>query len=150
MARSVETQLLQQAKGEQNRKEERLTKLKKLSWELTKCIFSKSFEFVGHHLSLDCNLPSTSKIPTLQTWPFPEIVRDIAGFIAFGSFYGKYIPYFEDGISNLRELTKLPYDTPLTATSNFTTDILSKYKDIKKLFSVLHAYVATTREKEII
>eukprot|EP00978_Attheya_sp_CCMP212_P034836 scaffold148387_cov31-Attheya_sp.AAC.1 len=43
----------------------------------------------------------------------------------------EYIPYFEDRISNLRELTKLPYETPL-APSNLTADIISEYNDIKQ------------------
>jgi hypothetical protein len=108
------------------------TRTQNLSWKLSKCkFFPKSVEFVGHDLSFDGNRPSASKIPTLQTWPMPNIVRDVAGFIGFGSFYGKYIPYFEDRISHLRELTKLPYETPL-APCDLTTDIVAEYEDIKK------------------
>jgi hypothetical protein len=50
-------------------------------------IFPKRFEFVGNDVCPDGNRPAQSKHQLLQSWPSPEIVRDVAKFIGFAQFY---------------------------------------------------------------
>jgi hypothetical protein len=68
-------------------------------------IFPKRFEFVGNDACPAGNRPAQSKHQLLQSWPTPEIVRNVAKFICFAQFYGKYIHHFELRILPLHELT---------------------------------------------
>jgi len=89
----------------------------RLSLSLKKSfIFPKRFEFVGNDVCPDGNRPAQSKHQLLQSWPPPEIVRDVAKFIGFAQFYSKYIHHFELRILPLRELTvKREYTDPVAA-----------------------------------
>jgi hypothetical protein len=89
----------------------------RLSLSLKKSfIFPKRFEFVGNDVCPDGNRPAQSKHQLLQSWPSPEIVRDVAKFIGFAQFYSKYIHHFELRILPLRELTvKREYTNPVAA-----------------------------------
>jgi hypothetical protein len=51
------------------------------------------------------NRPAQSKHQLLETWPQPEIVRDVAKFIGFAQFYSKYIHHFELRVTPLWALT---------------------------------------------
>jgi hypothetical protein len=78
----------------------------RLSLNLRKSfIFPPRFEFVGIDVCDDGNRPARSKHELLQTWPQPELVRDVAKFIGFAQFYSRFIHHFELRISPLRELT---------------------------------------------
>ena len=68
-------------------------------------IFPTRFEFVGNDVCPEGNRPAQSKHQLLESWPQPEIVRDIAKFIGFAQFYSKYIPHFELWVAPLRALT---------------------------------------------
>jgi hypothetical protein len=57
--------------------------------------FPKHFEFVGNDVCPDGNRPAQSKHQLLQSWPSPEVVRNVAKFIGFAQFYSKYIHHFE-------------------------------------------------------
>jgi len=50
-----------------------------------------------------------SKHQLLDTWPKPEIIRDIAKFVGFMHFYSRFIPNFEVRITPLWELLRKEY-----------------------------------------
>jgi hypothetical protein len=82
----------------------------RLSLNLRKSFISPPrFEFVGMDVCDDGNRPAKSKHTLLQTWPLPELVRDVAKFIGFAQFYSRFIHHFKICIAPLRELTKLKY-----------------------------------------
>jgi hypothetical protein len=45
----------------------------------------------------------------LETWPAPDIVRDIVKFISFCQFYSRFIPNFEIRVAPLRGVAKQEY-----------------------------------------
>ncbi len=45
----------------------------------------------------------------LETWPAPEIVRDVAKFIGFCQFYSGFIPNFKIRVAPLRDVTRQEY-----------------------------------------
>ena len=65
------------------------------------------FEFVGNDVCPEGNRPAQSKHQLLESWPQPEIVRDVAKFIGFAQFYSKYIHHFELRVAPLRALTTI-------------------------------------------
>jgi hypothetical protein len=77
-------------------------------------IFPLQFEFAGNDVSPDGNRPDQTKHQLLESWPKPEIVRDVAKFIGFTQFYSLYIHHFELCIVPLREITiKSEYTDPV-------------------------------------
>ena len=76
---------------------------------------SRRFEFVGNDVSPDGNRPAQTKHQLLESWPKPEIVRDVAKFIGFAQFYSVYIHHFELHIAPLREITIKSEYTDLVA-----------------------------------
>jgi hypothetical protein len=89
----------------------------RLSLSLKKSfIFPRRFEFVGNDVSPNGNRPAQSNYQLLESWPKPEIVRDIAKFIRFAQFYSVYIHHFELCIAPLRKITiKLEYTDPVAS-----------------------------------
>ena len=78
----------------------------RLSLSLRKSfIFPTRFEFVGNDVCPEGNWPAQSKHQLLESWPQPELVRDVAKFIGFAQFYSKYIHHFELRVAPLRALT---------------------------------------------
>ena len=76
--------------------------------------FPRRFEFVGNDVSPDGNRPAQTKHQLLESWPKPEIVRDVAKFIGFAQFYSVYIHHFELRIAPLREIIiKSEYTDPV-------------------------------------
>ena len=68
----------------------------RLSLNLRKSfVFPPRFEFVGVDVCDNGNRPAKSKHTLLQTWPPPELVRDVAKFIGFAQFYSRFIHHFE-------------------------------------------------------
>ena len=77
-----------------------------LSLSLRKSFFfPMRFEFVGNDVCPEGNRPAQSKHQLLESWPQPEIVRDVAKFIGFAQFYSKYIHHFELRVAPLRALS---------------------------------------------
>ncbi len=103
----------------------------RLSLSLRKShIFPKRFEFVGIDVCSNSNHPAMSKHQLLEHWPHPEIIRDIAKFVGFAQFYGKFIPHFELQISPLCDLiTKFDYTE--SATPHWSKDAQQAFEDIK-------------------
>jgi hypothetical protein len=89
----------------------------RLSLSLRKSfIFPKHFKFVGNDVCPEGNRPAQSKHQLLETWPIPDMVRDVATFIGFAQFYSRYIHHFELRVTPLRELTiKRKYTNPVAA-----------------------------------
>jgi hypothetical protein len=86
----------------------------RLSLSLRKsCISPPRFESVGVDVCDDGNQPAKSKHTHLQTWPPPELVRDVEKFIGLAQFYSRFIHHFEIRITPLRKLTKLEYTAPV-------------------------------------
>ena len=77
-------------------------------------IFPKRFEFVGNDVCLDGNCPAQSKHQLLETWPQPELFRDIAKFIGFAQVNSRFIHHFELRVTPLREpVTTNDYSEPV-------------------------------------
>ena len=53
--------------------------------------FPRRFEFVGSDVCSEGNCPAKSKHQLLETWPAPELVRDVAKFLGFVQFYSRFI-----------------------------------------------------------
>ena len=82
-----------------------------LSLSLKKCLFCpERKEFVGHDVCTNVNRPAQSKHSLLKTWPGFKVARDVSSFLGFLNFYSSYIPYFEQRVLPLRELSKLDMD----------------------------------------
>jgi hypothetical protein len=92
-------------------------------------IFPPRFEFVGIDICNDGNRPAQSKHTLLQTWPQPELVRDVAKFIGFAQFYSRFIHHFELRIAPLRELTKLEFTEPVAP--HWTPEAQAALEDVK-------------------
>ena len=71
--------------------------------------FPRRFEFVGIDVCPQGNRPAKSKHQLLETWPAPELVRDVAKFLGFVQFYSRFIPNFEIRVEALRTVTKQNY-----------------------------------------
>ena len=71
--------------------------------------FPCCFEFVGIDVCHEGNRPTKSKHQLLETWPAPELVRDVAKFLGFVQFYSHFIPNFEIHVESLRTVTKQEY-----------------------------------------
>ena len=71
--------------------------------------FPCCFEFVGIDVCHEGNCPAKSKHQLLETWPAPELVRDVAKFLGFVQFYSEFIPNFKICIEALRTVTKQEY-----------------------------------------
>ena len=65
-------------------------------------ILPERFEFVGTDVCANGNQPAQSKHQLLESWPAPEIVRDLAKFVGFIIFYSQYIPHCEVRLKPLR------------------------------------------------
>ena len=84
----------------------RLSPLAKLKQEP---LLFTSFEFVGIDVCPEGNRPAKSKHQLLETWPAPELVRDVAKFLGFLQFYSRFIPNFEIRVEALCTVTKQEY-----------------------------------------
>ena len=86
-----------------------------LSLSLKKSFFCpQRMEFVGHDVCENGNCPALSKHALMKSWPAFVTARDVASFIGFLIFYSIYIPYFEQRIVRLRELSKQEMETNIT------------------------------------
>jgi hypothetical protein len=86
----------------------------RLSLNLCKSfIFPLRFEFVGINVCADGNQPAKSKHTLLQTWPSPELMRDVAKFIGFAQFYSRFIHNFEHKLRPCAHLPSLNLPIPL-------------------------------------
>jgi len=93
-------------------------------------IFPPRFEFIGVDVCDDGNRPAKSKHTLIQTWPLPELVRDVAKFIGFAQFYSRCIHHFEIRIAPLRKLTKLEYTEPVAP--HWTPAVQAALDDMKE------------------
>jgi hypothetical protein len=71
----------------------------------------------------------SSKHTLLQTWPQPELVRDVVKFIGFAQFYSCFIHHFELRIAPLCKLTKLKFTK--TVAPHWTTEAQVALDDMK-------------------
>jgi hypothetical protein len=71
--------------------------------------FPPCFEFVGIDMCSDGTCPEKLKHRLLETWPAPEIVRNVAKFIGFCQFYPCFNPNIEIRVAPLRSVTKQEY-----------------------------------------
>ena len=77
-------------------------------------------DFFGIDSCLDGNRPAMSKSELYKNWPPFLVARDIASFLGFMNFYGKFIPYFEHRAAPLRDLAKLEMIAPVVELLNPT------------------------------
>ena len=50
--------------------------------------------------------PSPDKIAAVQNWPLPSTQREVKSFVAFCSFYRKFVHHFADCSSPLTDMTR--------------------------------------------
>ena len=65
-------------------------KLKKCSWA------KKETEYLGVIAGNGCLRPSPAKIAAVQNWPMPTTPKQVKSFVAFCSFYRKFVHHFSD------------------------------------------------------
>ena len=85
-------------------------------------------EFVGIDACLNGNRPAMSKSELYKHWPPFLVARDVASFLGFVNFYGKYIPYFELRAAPLRTFANLKMTASVIEL--FTSDHAAAYKDL--------------------
>ena len=83
-------------------------------------------EFVGVDACLGGNRPTMSKSELYKHWPPFLVARDIASFLGFVSFYGKFIPYFEHRAAPLHDLARLKMTAPVVELLTHTHEAARK------------------------
>ena len=79
----------------------------KLHIKLKKCFFGKKeTEYLGVIAGNGCLRPSPDKIAAVQNWPLPSTQREVKSFVAFCSFYRKFVHHFADCSSPLTDMTR--------------------------------------------
>ena len=53
-----------------------------------------------------CLRPSPDKIEAVRNWPLPETQRHVKSFVAFCSFYRKFVQHFADCSAPLIDMTR--------------------------------------------
>ena len=91
--------------------------------------FPRRFEFVGIDVCPEGNRPAKSKHQLLETWPAPELVRDVAKFLGFVQFYSRFIPNFEIRVEALRTVTKQEYTEDVGP--HWTPETQAAWEDLK-------------------
>jgi hypothetical protein len=76
-------------------------------------VFLNQFEFVGIDICPEGNRLAMSKHQSLQHWPTPFIICDMAKFVEFVQFYVRFISNFEVRTSPLRDILKNDYTLPI-------------------------------------
>ena len=75
-------------------------KLKKCSWG------RRETEYLGVIAGNGVLRPSPAKTEAVRNWPLPRSQRDVKSFVAFCSFYRKFIHHFADCSAPLTDLTR--------------------------------------------
>jgi hypothetical protein len=102
----------------------------RLSLNLSKShFFPRRFEFVGINVCSEGNCPAKSKHQLLETWPAPELVRDVAKFLGFVQFYSRFIPNFEIRVEALCTVTKQEYIEDVGP--HWTPEAQAAWEDLK-------------------
>jgi hypothetical protein len=91
--------------------------------------FPRCFEFVRIDVYTNGNHPAKSKHQLLETWPAPELVRDVAKFLGFVQFYSRFIPNFEICVAALCVVTKQDYTKPVRL--HWTPEAQGTWDDLK-------------------
>ena len=91
--------------------------------------FPRRFEFVGVDVCHEGNRPAKSKHQLLETWPAPELVRDVAKFLGFVQFYSRFIPNFEIRVEALHTVTKQEYTEAVGL--HWTLEAQAAWEDLK-------------------
>ena len=75
-------------------------KLKKCTWA------QKETEYLGVIAGNGCLRASPDKLAAVEKWPLPETQRDVKSFVAFCSFYRKFVHHFADCSAPLTDMCK--------------------------------------------
>lgn len=79
----------------------------KLHIKLSKCTWGKKeTEYLGVIAGNGCLRPSPDKIEAVRNWPLPETQRQVKSFVAFCSFYRKFIHHFADCSAPMTDMTR--------------------------------------------
>ena len=77
----------------------------KLHIKLSKCTWAqRETEYLGVIAGNGCLRPSPDKLAAVQNWPIPKTQRDVKSFVAFCSFYRKFVHHFSDCAAPLIDL----------------------------------------------
>ena len=72
-----------------------------------KCeLFQKKVSFLGHVVSASGVECDPTKITAVSTWPVPENLKEVRGFLGLAGYYRRFIPHFSAHSAPLVELTK--------------------------------------------
>ena len=107
----------------------RLSRLSPLVEPRQSHFFPRPFEFVGINVCPEGNCPAKSKHQLLETWPAPELVRDVAKFLGFVQFYSRFIPNFEIRVEALHTVTKQEYTEDVGP--HWTQETQAAWEDLK-------------------
>ena len=75
-------------------------KLKKCTWA------QKETEYLGVIAGNGCLRASPDKLAAVEKWPLPETRRGVKTFVAFCSFYRKFVHHFADCSAPLTDMCK--------------------------------------------
>lgn len=79
----------------------------KLQIKLKKCFWAKKeTEYLGVIAGNGVLRPSPDKIAAVQKWPLPVTQRDVKSFVAFCSFYRRFVHHFADCSAELTDMTR--------------------------------------------
>ena len=79
----------------------------KLHIKLSKCAWGKKeTEYLGVIAGNGSLRPSPDKIEAVRNWPLPETQRQVKSFVAFCSFYRKFVHHFADCSAALTDMTR--------------------------------------------
>ena len=78
--------------------------------------FKPRFEWLGNDLKTEGNSPAESKFNLINDWTVPAMGTSLASFLGLITYYGKYIPMYEQKSRPLRILAKAYHRKPIPDT----------------------------------
>jgi len=78
-----------------------------LKLKATKCLLmQRNITFLGSVISEDRIEPDPSKVEAVVSWPKPENLTEVRGFVALAGYYRRHIQHFSEIARPLHLLTK--------------------------------------------
>jgi hypothetical protein len=79
----------------------------RVSLHFDKCsFFMQRFEYVGHAITAEGNIPASSKYDMVQEWPLPSTAKSLLSLVSLCSFYQRFVPWFEEAARELHRMVR--------------------------------------------